>query len=163
MDIFSIGRNANNENTVLLYKKNSNGTYTLDTENSAPIIAVYMSKGQWLDYDNDGDMDLLTIGFEDDNVAQTRLYENKIINEGNLNTVIFNKNDFKLYPNPTEGLINIKTREAIKNISIYNHLGQLITTQKKTQFNLENLASGIYMVRVDFENGQTANKKIIKK
>ncbi|MDQ7961647.1 T9SS type A sorting domain-containing protein [Flavobacterium lindanitolerans] len=163
IDVFSIGRNVNNENTVLLYKKNSNGTYTLDTENSAPIIAVYMSKGQWLDYDNDGDMDLLTIGFEDDNVAQTRLYENKIINEGNLNTVIFNKNDFKLYPNPTEGLINIKTREAIKNISIYNHLGQLITTQKQTQFNLENLASGIYMVRVDFENGQTANKKIIKK
>lgn len=163
IDIFSIGRNANNENTVLLYKKNSNGTYTLDTENSAPIIAVYMSKGQWLDYDNDGDMDLLTIGFESDGVAQTRLYENKIINEGNLNTLSFNKNDFKLYPNPTEGLINIQTREVIRNISIYNHLGQLITTQKQTQFNLENLASGIYMVRVDFENGQTANKKIIKK
>lgn len=163
IDIFSIGRNANNENTVLLYKKNSNGTYTLDTENSASITAVYMSKGQWFDYDNDGDMDLLTIGFESDGVAQTRLYENKIINEGNLNTVIFNKNDFKLYPNPTEGLINIQTREAIRNISIYNHLGQLITTQKQTQFNLENLANGIYMVRVDFENGQTANKKIIKK
>ncbi|WP_101471250.1 FG-GAP-like repeat-containing protein [Flavobacterium lindanitolerans] len=163
IDIFSIGRNANNENTILLYKKNSNGTYTLDTENSAPIIAVYMSKGQWLDYDNDGDMDLLTIGFESDGVAQTRLYENKIINEGNLNTLSFNKNDFKLYPNPTEGLINILTREAIRNISLYNHLGQLIATQKQSQFNLENLANGIYMVRVDFENGQTANKKIIKK
>lgn len=163
IDIFSIGRNANNENTVLLYKKNSNGTYTLDTENSASITAVYMSKGQWFDYDNDGDMDLLTIGFESDGVAQTRLYENKIINEGNLNTLSFNKNDFKLYPNPTEGLINILTREAIRKISIYNHLGQLITTQKQPQFNLENLANGIYMVRVDFENGQTANKKIIKK
>ncbi|MBC8643150.1 T9SS type A sorting domain-containing protein [Flavobacterium lindanitolerans] len=162
IDIFSIGRNANNENTILLYKKNSNGTYTLDTENSAPIIAVYMSKGQWLDYDNDGDMDLLTIGFESDGVAQTRLYENKIINEGNLNTLSFNKNDFKLYPNPTEGLINILTREAIRNISLYNHLGQLIATQKQSQFNLENLANGIYMVRSILKTDKLPTKKLLK-
>lgn len=163
IDIFSIGRDINTEKTVLLYKKNRDGSYTLDAENSATIVGVYMSKSQWLDFDNDGDMDLLTIGFEGDNVAQTRLYENKTINQGNLNTVSFNKNDFKLYPNPTDGIINIQTKEAIKNISLYNHLGQLIATEKQTQINLTNFACGIYMIRVDFENGQTANKKIIKK
>lgn len=163
IDIFSIGRNANNENTVLLYKKNSNGTYTLDTENSAPIIAVYMSKGQWLDYDNDGDMDLLTIGFEGDNVAQTRLYENKTINDGNLNTVIFNKNDFKLYPNPTNAIVNLLTDLEIKEVKIYNQLGQLVSIQKTSQISLSDVANGIYIFHIDFINGQTAKQKVIKK
>lgn len=81
----------------------------------------------------------------------------------NLGTIDFSKNDFIVYPNPTNGIVNILTKEAIKNISLYNHLGQLVVTQKQEQLNLTNFASGIYMVRVDFENGQTANKKIIKK
>lgn len=81
----------------------------------------------------------------------------------NLGTIDFNKNDFRLYPNPTEGIINIQANQEIKNITIYNHLGQLIATQKAPQINITQLSSGIYMIRVDFENGQTANKKVIKK
>lgn len=81
----------------------------------------------------------------------------------NLGTIDFNKNDFRLYPNPTEGIINIQANQEIKNITIYNHLGQLIATQKAPQINITSLSSGIYMIRVDFVNGQTANKKVIKK
>ncbi|MBA9072948.1 hypothetical protein GGR22_001074 [Flavobacterium gossypii] len=80
-----------------------------------------------------------------------------------LGTIDFNKNDFKLYPNPTEGIINIQANQEIKSITIYNHLGQLIATQKASQINIANLSSGIYMIRVDFENGQTATKKVVKK
>lgn len=80
LDIFSIGSNANSENTILLYKKNQDGTYTLDTENIASLIGANMSKGEWLDFDGDGDLDLLTVGFEGGDIAKTRLYKNKTIN-----------------------------------------------------------------------------------
>ncbi|MNS17081.1 hypothetical protein D3C72_487500 [compost metagenome] len=80
-----------------------------------------------------------------------------------LGAIDFNKNDFRLYPNPTEGIINIQANQEIKSITIYNHLGQLIAIQKAPQINIANLSSGIYMIRVDFENGQTATKKVVKK
>jgi uncharacterized protein (TIGR02145 family) len=73
------------------------------------------------------------------------------------------KTNFKLYPNPTSGIVNIQTDLEIKTVSIYNHLGQLVSTQDNAQIDLANLSTGIYMIRVDFENGQTANQKVIKK
>ena len=70
---------------------------------------------------------------------------------------------FSLYPNPTSNVFNIQTELGVENISVYNQLGQLITSQVKPQVNLSNAASGIYVVRITFDNGQTAVQKIIKK
>lgn len=80
-----------------------------------------------------------------------------------LGIIDFDENNFKLYPNPTSGIINIQANQEIKNIHIYNHLGQLVSQQKLSQVDLSNLSSGIYMIRVDFENGQTAIQKVVKK
>ena len=81
----------------------------------------------------------------------------------NLNVDDFAKNNFKVYPNPTSDIVNIQTSLEVKNIAVYNQIGQLIFSQKATQFDLSNVASGIYMIQIDFENGQKATKKIIKK
>lgn len=80
-----------------------------------------------------------------------------------LGTEDFAKNNFKIYPNPTTGISNIQTDLEIENIAIYNQIGQLISNQKATQLDLSNVASGIYMIQINFENGQKATKKIIKK
>lgn len=113
-------------------------------------------KDQWNVYE-EGDFDACLNAY----YGQVEDYTINI--QESLGTIDFNPNDFRLYPNPTSGIINIQTNQEIKNISVYNHLGQLIATQKMPQVNLANLSSGIYMIRVDFENGQTANKKVIKK
>lgn len=81
----------------------------------------------------------------------------------NLNVDDFAKNNFKIYPNPTTDIVNIQTTLEVKNIAVYNQIGQLIFNQKATQFDLSNVASGIYLIQIDFENGQKATKKIIKK
>lgn len=81
----------------------------------------------------------------------------------NLNVDDFAKNNFKVYPNPTSDIVNIQTSLEVKNIAVYNQIGQLIFSQKAIQFDLSNVASGIYMIQIDFENGQKATKKIIKK
>lgn len=80
----------------------------------------------------------------------------------NLNTIDFNKDSFKIYPNPTTDHANIQSDLDIKNIMIYNQLGQLVVSQKITQIDLSNFTSGIYLVKVVFTNGQTDIKKIIR-
>lgn len=80
-----------------------------------------------------------------------------------LGTEDFAKNNFKIYPNPTTGISNIQSDLEIENIIIYNQTGQIIANQKSIQIDLSNVASGIYMIQINFENGQKVTKKIIKK
>lgn len=80
-----------------------------------------------------------------------------------LSTENFTKNTFKLYPNPTSGIVTVQSETAIKNITIYNQIGQLISNQNDTQIDLSNAPSGIYILHIDFENGQKSVQKIIKK
>lgn len=77
LDVFSIGTNAESNNTVQLYKNTGNLEFVPDTENSNAITALNMAKATWLDIEGDGDQDLLTIGF-DGETALTKLYVNNI-------------------------------------------------------------------------------------
>jgi hypothetical protein len=76
-------------------------------------------------------------------------------------------NLFKIYPNPTKGLINISSKENIETIEVYNNIGDLIYSKINTQHSQElyqldisGNASGIYMIRLKVNN-QIVNHKII--
>ncbi len=58
-----------------------------------------------------------------------------------------------LYPNPTNTIINIKLDEEIQTISIYNSLGALVQTEKTNVFSVEQLSSGLYILKVKTEKG----------
>ncbi len=73
-----------------------------------------------------------------------------------------------LYPNPTNGLLNIALSSLSENVSIelYSNMGQLILSQKinslTSDLNLENTANGIYSIRIT-ENGKAVfTSKIVK-
>lgn len=83
--------------------------------------------------------------------------------EENLSVGGFDKTNFKLYPNPTNGIVNLLTDLEIKEVKIYNQLGQLVSIQKTSQISLSDVANGIYIFHIDFINGQTAKQKVIKK
>ncbi|MEN0079835.1 GEVED domain-containing protein [Flavobacterium lindanitolerans] len=83
--------------------------------------------------------------------------------EENLSVGGFDKTNFKLYPNPTNGIVNLLTDLEIKEVKIYNQLGQLVSIQKTSQISLSDVANGIYIFQIDFKNGQTAKQKVIKK
>lgn len=76
-------------------------------------------------------------------------------NNGNLN--------FKLYPNPTNDIINLELNNEVKNVEIYSLQGQKVLASTEKQINVSNLANGIYMVRVEDENGAVATQKLIKR
>ena len=76
-------------------------------------------------------------------------------------------NLFKIYPNPTNGVINVYSKENIETIEVYNNLGDLIYSKNNTQHSTElykldisGNASGIYMIRLKVNN-QIVNHKII--
>ena len=76
---------------------------------------------------------------------------------------------FNLYPNPTTNIVNITNGEnmLVSKIEVYDVAGKLITTENynnktEIQLNVENLASGTYLLHLKTNEG-TAVKKLVKK
>ena len=71
---------------------------------------------------------------------------------------------YNLYPNPTDGILNIKTKKdiAISSISIYNTLGQLVlvATGNNNSIDVANLKTGSYLLKIVSNNGTTCSKFI---
>ena len=70
-----------------------------------------------------------------------------------------------LYPNPTVGQLNVESAEAIREVAIFNTLGQQVLTNynlgNKGQMNLSNLSKGTYTMRIALQNGETVVRKFV--
>ncbi|SEQ97109.1 Por secretion system C-terminal sorting domain-containing protein [Hyunsoonleella jejuensis] len=78
-----------------------------------------------------------------------------------LSTDYFNKTNFKVYPNPAKDVINISSKFSIENIQLFNVLGHKVLEVSKThQLNIENLKSGVYLLKV-FNDNNTATRRIV--
>ncbi len=76
------------------------------------------------------------------------------------------KNQILFYPNPTNDILYIQTKENINSIMVFNYIGELILFDKAGK-NLVNLPAtiqnGIYLVRVQTDNGIVTKKIIIER
>ncbi len=72
---------------------------------------------------------------------------------------------FTYYPNPTNGLLNLSSRDNIEMVTVYNLLGQKVLTEKvgatSTTLDISGLSTGTYMMKATV-NGQVGVYKIIK-
>lgn len=77
----------------------------------------------------------------------------------------FDYNEYILYPNPSNDIINITSTDKIKEIGIYDMTGALIEHQVITnqKINIESLSIGIYIVKMISEDKKVIFKQIIKK
>lgn len=119
-------------------------------------IRMRIIKDQWNIYE-EGEFDACLNAYYGQVEDYTLNIEEHLSNED------FNQSNFRMYPNPTEGIVTIQTDKAIKNITLYNAIGQPVITQKEALVNLTALPSGIYIIRVALENGQTISQKVVKK
>jgi Leucine-rich repeat (LRR) protein len=69
--------------------------------------------------------------------------------------------NISLYPNPASSILTIQSDEVINQIQIFNLLGELIQTEKQSTFSIEQLPSGIYVLQIQTENGQS-NQRFVK-
>lgn len=62
----------------------------------------------------------------------------------------------KVYPNPTKGLVNVEA-EGMTGVEVYNPLGQRVLQKEfvgnQTVLDLQDAAPGLYLLRVETENG----------
>jgi uncharacterized repeat protein (TIGR01451 family) len=78
----------------------------------------------------------------------------------------YDYNKISIYPNPTNGLLNIKSKSVIEQIEVFDMLGRQISSQKYDTFdvelNLSEFKDGIYFIKIN--SGSTfTTRKIIKK
>lgn len=79
-----------------------------------------------------------------------------------LDVSALSKVEYALFPNPTKDLITIQTSDKIKNVLLFNELGQPVFEGNTTSINLSNLSKGIYLLQVEFENSIRVTEKIIR-
>ncbi len=70
-----------------------------------------------------------------------------------------------VYPNPTGGRVEINSELAISRVVVYGSTGVLEKneyTREDKSVNLENLASGLYLLQVELANSQVGYFRIVK-
>ncbi len=71
-----------------------------------------------------------------------------------------------IYPNPTSGDLNINAT-AMTHVSVYNAMGQMVYDQNVTGdnmiLNMGQYEAGVYMVRIDTENGSSVKRITVVK
>lgn len=55
---------------------------------------------------------------------------------------------FSLFPNPTEGLLNIRTDRPVERVELWNALGELVLSTHESMLDLSSSAAGVYSVAI---------------
>jgi hypothetical protein len=67
-----------------------------------------------------------------------------------------------IYPNPSNGKLNIHDYENVSNIKIYNVLGETVYENHSVTKEFEtNLKTGMYLVNIKAKNGDLNTQKLI--
>ena len=76
-------------------------------------------------------------------------------------------NKLSIFPNPSNGVLNIKASQNISSVNIYNMIGNLVMVRNiannQSVLNIESLTNGVYFIELNLNNGSTLNSKIIKR
>ncbi|PZR22909.1 MAG: hypothetical protein DI539_04520 [Flavobacterium psychrophilum] len=77
-----------------------------------------------------------------------------------------NDNSLAVYPNPSNGIVNVSASGVIKQLELYDIQGRLLqtkaTNETNVSFDLTGRAAGIYLLKVATDNGSKV-QKLIKK
>lgn len=69
--------------------------------------------------------------------------------------------NFRLYPNPTSGILNFGVKQ-VEHVDVFNLQGQLIMSSNNcTQIDVSSLNNGVYFVKIT-QNGKVFHQKVIK-
>jgi len=80
-----------------------------------------------------------------------------------VDTKILNENKFQVYPVPANDILTIKSTQSIEQVAVFNLQGQRLLNQNKNtnKINISNLNNGVYIIKIQTENGLNITKKFI--
>lgn len=75
------------------------------------------------------------------------------------------KNEFAIYADPSnEGMFNIKTSKKINSHEVFAMDGRKVKEEKSSSsVDLKSASKGVYIIKVNFEDGTSSTKQVIKK
>ena len=155
-DILSASADNNGDNRRLVYYEHIDGQGNFGEPNTIMNFGDHFPTFYSKDIDLDGDVDIAygiynRIGWiENLTILKIPEYQN---------------DELALYPNPTNGILTVKSKASIQELAIYNSLGQLILskTNQKNMIDISTLSNGIYFLKIFFENRSVETKKVLKK
>lgn len=79
----------------------------------------------------------------------------------------FDDPTFAVYPNPVINNLNIRSQKIIKNVQVYNMMGQMVKKSNSSsgdlyRIDLSHLRSGMYLAHIFAEDGSSITKKVFK-
>lgn len=83
----------------------------------------------------------------------------------NLNTETFNPLGLQLYPNPTNGMLNVVSEEILYSYVIHNLLGQQVQDglfNGSFEVNIQDLVAGTYFITIQTQQGTDKTLKVMK-
>ena len=69
-----------------------------------------------------------------------------------------------IYPNPTAERLHIESEEAVREVTIYNNLGQSVSRynmEGRNEVEVSDLAKGVYTLQLLLQNGETVTRKFV--
>ena len=67
----------------------------------------------------------------------------------------------RVFPNPTNGIINVNAN-GLKNIIVFNALGQKVYETIENQIDLSQLGTGLFMLRIEAETGVIVQRIMVR-
>jgi len=121
-------------------------------------VAIYSTE-----ISSDGTTLVIGMPYSDNNDiddGHARVYDLSAV----LSTNDYNFSQFSMYPNPAKNQFTIELSDnlELKSISIYNNLGQFVSSTSKHSTDVSNLSSGIYFVEVITNKGKSTKKLVIE-
>lgn len=77
------------------------------------------------------------------------------------------ENNFVIYPNPSNGIVNISSNQANAIIKVFDVTGKLVYSQQNNgkqnniELDLSALSNGVYLIQAHTENGNVSNNKVV--
>ncbi|MGR7813306.1 T9SS type A sorting domain-containing protein [Lacinutrix undariae] len=149
----SITSSIATETTSPLFVDISNGDYSL-TANSPAVNTGGNSYTL-------GAMDLLGNQRVYSANVDMGAYEYDTVSLG-VNDFSIAENEVKLYPNPTTTVLNIKMTSSLKQATVYSVLGRKVLETTSKTIQTSNLKTGLYLIKIEDENGSISTKRFIK-
>ncbi|MBB4805395.1 hypothetical protein HNP38_000667 [Chryseobacterium defluvii] len=95
-------------------------------------------------------------------IGQVEDYTINILPAG-LSTQEVLKESLKIYPNPTTGIVHIKTPDRLRKVEVFSLSGQKLSEGNSDMIDINRLVPGTYLMKVETENQKTTVHKIIKR
>ena len=161
---YTVDANGNREKEVNTYGGDTEEeNYVYDTNFLMSNFAHPFKEKTGLDYivedfpyynkllsTNDGDGGRTTYNYESAIILGVEDF--KIVN-----------NNIKVFPNPTSGKITIESlKSTIKNVEIYSVIGSKVFSTQENRFNIDNLSTGVYVLRMTSNDGAVYTRRIIR-